>query len=356
MGKKAVKEYLSVLILAATVVLCIFTFIGLYGGDVTPVAHKMRALTTVILPLLIPLNVLALIYWIVRRSYFTAIPAIALLCTINYLGTIYQFGSRKEDQPYRLTVASFNVHRFNNDLSGVVASDVFNCLNKEHADIVCLQEFDNSMCGDKSGVYETIREMYPHKKQYNDLIIFSTYPIVKSGNTEFEMTNNGAMWADIKIDEKHTFRVFNVHMETTGINRTLSEASSQQELAEEQPAYNKELSIAEKIYENYSFRCEVRSGQAITIANQKMQAEWPVILCGDFNDVPYSFTYHTLLGNLKDGFKEGGHGWGSTYRGAKGLFRIDYIFHADMMESTDYYTIDQDFSDHKPVFSRLNFQ
>ena len=69
-----------------------------------------------------------------------------------------------------------------------------------------------------------------------------------------------------------------------------------------------------------------RAGQAITVANEKCSSEKPCILCGDFNDVPYSFVYNTMLGNMVDGFKECGSGFMSTFRGKKPV-RIDYIFH-----------------------------
>ena len=76
------------------------------------------------------------------------------------------------------------------------------------------------------------------------------------------------------------------------------------------------------------------------------------VICGDFNDVPYSYTYNTLLGDMVDGFKECGSGWMSTYRGSKSV-RIDYIFHDEGLEGVNYYTTPLTYSDHLPVFMQL---
>ncbi len=355
MGKKAVKQYFHIILLVASIILLIFTIIGLYGGDVTPVGNNLRALTTMALPVFLPLNLVTFIYWLIRRSWFASIPALAMLCASNYFSSIYQFGSRPENVHSDLTVATYNVHSFSKDGSGVIAADIINSLKKEGADIVCMQEFDNTMSGDQHTIYDKIRDYYPYKSLHNSLVILSKYPILKKQNITFEMTNNAGMWADIDVKGK-TIRVFNVHMETTGINSTLSHASQQNTSGDDDPILPQNQQLARNLFDNYMFNSEVRSGQAITIANEKHNTQSPIILCGDFNDVPYSFTYNTLLGDLKDGFREGGHGYSATYRGAKGFFRIDYIFHSEGMKSVDYYTVDHDYSDHYPVFSRIVFE
>ena len=75
---------------------------------------------------------------------------------------------------------------------------------------------------------------------------------------------------------------------------------------------------------------------------------------GDFNDVPYSYIYNTMLGNMVDGFKECGNGWMYTYRGKKPV-RIDYIFHDESLKGITYYRTDLSYSDHYPVFMKIGF-
>jgi endonuclease/exonuclease/phosphatase family metal-dependent hydrolase len=74
-------------------------------------------------------------------------------------------------------------------------------------------------------------------------------------------------------------------------------------------------------------------------------------VCGDFNDVPYSYVYNTMLGDLVDGFKECGSGLMYTFRSRS--VRIDYIFHSKSLKGITYYKLDQNYSDHYPVFMKI---
>jgi endonuclease/exonuclease/phosphatase family metal-dependent hydrolase len=86
------------------------------------------------------------------------------------------------------------------------------------------------------------------------------------------------------------------------------------------------------------------------------QSPYPVIICGDFNDTPSSYTYHQLSEGLIDAFKESGNGIGHTYGGALPSFRIDYILHDERFKSTRFNTIRSKFSDHYPITTSLKLQ
>ena len=356
MGKKAVKKYFSAVILTVTLFLFVIILVGLYGGEVSPEGNTLRATATMMLPIFVALNLLTLLYWALRRSWFVLIPLVSMACSYRYVGTIFQFGSRPEDVKYDLAIATYNVHRFNRDATGIVSMEVVTTLQRQGADIICMQEFDNAASGDVRTVLEKCRDIYPHQVLSKDLAILSRYPIKESKAMPFEFSNNGALWADVQVSKEHLIRVFNLHMETTGINGTLHQAAK---AASGQGETGIDMVMKEEVRgrlaDSYVFNGIVRGGQAVQIANEKHNTPHPIILCGDFNDVPYSYTYFTLLGQLKDGFREGGHGLASTYNGAKGFMRIDYIFHSDGMKSVDYYTLDSEYSDHKPVISKISF-
>ena len=95
-----------------------------------------------------------------------------------------------------------------------------------------------------------------------------------------------------------------------------------------------------------------RSGQANVLAMDMRECEAPIIVCGDFNDVPYSYVYNTMLGDKVDAFKECGSGFMHTFRGNKAV-RIDYIFHDKGMEGISFYKRELSYSDHYPVFLKL---
>lgn len=351
MGKIAVYKYVAMMFLVIQVVVSSFTFVALFGGDVTPVGNTARSMLVYVLPLLIIANLLLIIYWLVRRRWiFLAIPVITVACCIPYIGTLYQPGflhSHEDASKNGLKIATYNVAMFNRETSGFMAQDILAEMRRENVDVLCIQEY-NDISGDKKNS-DSYKDYFPYMATgREDMVIYSRYPITQSKKLLFEDTNNSAMWADIDV-KGIEFRVFNVHLETTGINRTLHKAGKM--MAQNQDISNSRILNA--IYGNYMMGMYFRSGQAIQIANEKANSKFPVILCGDFNDVPYSFVYNTMLGNMVDGFKECGHGFMYTYRGGKKAVRIDYIFHDEEIKGVDYYRSDLSYSDHYPVFMKV---
>jgi endonuclease/exonuclease/phosphatase (EEP) superfamily protein YafD len=74
-----------------------------------------------------------------------------------------------------------------------------------------------------------------------------------------------------------------------------------------------------------------------------------MVLTGDFNDTPISYTYNRLTRILKDSFDEAGSGIGSTYRGPLFGLRIDYVMHSSELKARSYKTSEAGYSDHRPV-------
>jgi endonuclease/exonuclease/phosphatase family metal-dependent hydrolase len=76
-------------------------------------------------------------------------------------------------------------------------------------------------------------------------------------------------------------------------------------------------------------------------------------LCGDFNDLPNSYTYNTISEDLEDVFTENGFGVGSTYSGNIPFLRIDYFLHTQGVNASDFNIIKNNISDHYPIVARF---
>ena len=342
-------KYVSFMFLVASAILMVFTLAALFGGKVTPVGNNALAMLVYALPALIVGNLILLVYWLIRRRWnWTVMPLFALLCCIPYVGTFYQpglFRQVNEEQP-GVVVATYNVAAFKSEMSGFKSGDILSEMKRQKVDILCLQEYKDQI-GDRRNS-DNYKDYFPYFAfGHDDMVIYSRYPIRQAETIEFGNTNNSAMWADIDAAGT-TFRVFNAHLETTGFNRTLRKVAKM----EMEGLTVKENAIIKALYGNYTMGMIVRSRQCKIVADEIEASEYPVVVCGDFNDIPYSYTYHTMLGNLVDGFKECGSGFMSTYRGMK-KFRIDYIFHDKSMKGLDYYKQDLTYSDHDPVFMKI---
>ena len=100
----------------------------------------------------------------------------------------------------------------------------------------------------------------------------------------------------------------------------------------------------------------IRAEQAIKVKAHMNESPYPVIVGGDFNDPPVSFTYKVLKKGLTDTFLQSGQGFGTTWSGAVPMLRIDYIFASKSLINTSYTCVESDFSDHYPVNASFNFK
>ena len=88
----------------------------------------------------------------------------------------------------------------------------------------------------------------------------------------------------------------------------------------------------------------LRGYQADTVRRQLDASPYPYIICGDFNDVPNSYTYFHIRGNLQDAFIAKSFGIGRSYIHISPTLRIDYILPSkEFQGNTKYET-------HIPVF------
>lgn len=351
MGKLAIYKYFSFMLLVATVLLAVFTLFALFGGSADPSTNTALAMLVYVLPLLIAGNVLMFIAWLVqRRWHWLAIPGLTLLCCVRYVGTLYNpgWGGSDDNTKSGLKVASYNVANFGREVSGFKAKDILQEMKRENVEVLCMQEYYD-ISGDKLNS-DSYKEWFSYMETGRaDMVIYSRYPILKSGKIDFGKTNNSGMWADIDVSGQK-IRVINVHLETTGINRTFHKAekrSRQGELVENN-------ALLRAIFDVYTFGMAKRARQAEIVAQLIGESELPLIVCGDFNDVPYSYVYETIKGDrLVDGFRECGKGLMFTLVGKKKV-RIDYIFHDRQLEGATYYKKDINYSDHYPVFMKID--
>lgn len=90
--------------------------------------------------------------------------------------------------------------------------------------------------------------------------------------------------------------------------------------------------------------------------HHKNQCHYPVIICGDMNNSPFSYIYRTIKGDLNDCFEEAGNGFGQTYKFKYYPARIDYIFANKKIKVKSFTTFAQfENSDHFPIMTRLSF-
>ena len=328
------------------------------AGFISPAVRSVFSLFALIAPIVFLINIVLFLYWVIRwRVFWILLTLIPLLLGSGFIFRVFQPTIRKEykkkSRKSGVNIVSYNVHGF--IFTGNSSPTMAPCLDfvkSYKPDILCLQEFQTTNLVTKLDVDARLKRLkysvidYRIKSSYGGfgLAIYSAYPIVRSGRVVFDGGANSMLWADILIAKKDTLRVFNSHLQTTSIGtKSLKYIENHKFVSNKNDSL--ELNIFEKLIRNNT----IRAGQVDSIAPMIANSPHPVVVCGDFNDTPMSYTYQVMRGELKDSFVDGGSGISSTFNGLFNLLRIDYIFHSKEFVTESYEAPHNKFSDHNPV-------
>lgn len=301
------------------------------------------------------LNVLFLFYWITQFKWPWVISAILLLASIPQIPGIFtvKFGeSDFEQEPVRLM--TYNVHYWKNQNwtnLDEVPKTMASYIAEEEPDILCLQEYMiNKYTPEIDLPYKKI---VPTNEDGDfGLAIYSFYPIVASGKIDYTnpyKSYRSFVWADILI-KTDTIRVFNVHLVTTGLRPEKYKSLKEIDHTEEVSFKEEMKDMAGHLMRTF----KIRASQIDEVMAAVRTSPHKVILAGDFNDTPGSYTYATASENLKDSFRLAGKGFGNTYTKFKlAPLRIDHVFVDPSIGVNHYHIKKQKESDHNPVIMDL---
>lgn len=355
MGKKAALFLTGILFRLFSLIIAILAVIGWLEGFIP--SHDYWFVSFIglgLMPLLV-LNFIVFMFWAFKRNWWSLVSLGAVLLNINYLSAMIQFDFRSENKlPSKdIKIASYNIHGSNTDAFNLDLKKVMKYFNSQDVDVICFQEFSDN----ESARTDSIFTVYPYNIIYSQnkgmqLAVFSKYPLGDSEFMDFDNTANNSMWVDVDF-EACPFRIVNVHFQTTNVNQSKAEITKIRDLGIKDPDGKEAFDIVmQRITSNATQRVEqaktVRQRIDLTLPQK------PLILCGDFNDTPASYTYNNISRKLKDGFKTSGSGYGYTYKSLYNIFRIDYIFYTPNFTGIKYTSPNVDWSDHNPVLLELS--
>lgn len=284
----------------------------------------------------------------------------------SYLKTYVQIPLKKDNKETIeaekiFKILSYNVRLF--DLydwheSKNTSGEIFDFINSEDLDIICFQEFLTNNAGElseksfqnnlKGKYYSHIHYTIESRNNNYGIATFSKYPIVNRGTINFNSSSNSSIYTDI-IVHADTIRVFNNHLQSIRFNKNNYSFISNSKTLKDDERLKEIKDISSRLRDAFV----KRANQADILSKHIINSPYPVIVSGDFNDVPVSYTYKTMKQDLKDSFVEAGNGIGTTYMGKFPSFRIDFIFHSDEIKCIDFNIPNVRLSDHYPVTSEF---
>jgi endonuclease/exonuclease/phosphatase family metal-dependent hydrolase len=312
-------------------------------------------------PVIVLVNLLFVVYWGLlfnKRIFYSLFVIILGFWNIhNYV----QFSrnhlpnySSKTIKVMSYNVKVFDLYNWTRNLE--TREKMFRLIKKESPDIMCFQEFftrDSNKFDNVDSILRFPKAKYVHVEyttnarlhQHFGIATFTQYPIVNKGKLDFGYhSNNICIYTDIKKGND-TFRIYNMHLQSIAFSPNDYKYMEQLE----ENVENEDVEQSKNILRRLKLAFVKRAKQADIISASIASSPYPVIVCGDFNDTPGSYTYHKISKNLRDAFVETGNGFGRSYVGKFPSFRIDYILHSKNLKAQNFNTISEELSDHFPV-------
>ena len=361
------KITLLILNFIAAVALC-----GSYAAAyVSPITFWPLAFLGLAYPVVLLINLLFVLLWLVLWNKYIYLSLLTILAGIGNIKTMVpvRFGVEKPAMHAPLRVLTYNVHSlYGNQPNNVLPearSQVTDFLAAEKADIVCVQEFYaigeeymktlhkfSRSISLEYFFYKNYRDFW-QKTKINAIATFSRYPVVNQGFFRLEEKSTFGIFTDIAISGD-TIRVYNLHLESIRLgNDDYSFYSNLTDPAADEKNFSKG---SRKLLWKLKKAFILRAREVGMLAAHMKYCPYPILICGDFNDTPSSYTYNTLSKGRSDAFVKAGNEWiGSTYAGRFPAFRIDYMLYDDFFKAVSYQKKEVNLSDHYPVISEFKF-
>lgn len=326
---------------------------------ISPVYIGILSFVGLLFPVLVVVNFIMLCYWIKYTPKLFYLSAVPLLISLFFVDRIFTIHLKNEPQK-GIKIMTWNVKCFdlyNWSMNKETGEKMMNLIRKENPDVLCLQEFytDENKFHNLEFLRDQLGFKYVHfyktltlrKTDHWGLATFSKYPIELTKELKFENSkHNACIVTDILVEDKK-IRVLNTHLQSIHLAYSdyiyIDQVKSNIKLSD----VEKTKSIFRKLRKAYVYRAQQLDQIKDACFNHH------TILCGDFNDIPISYTYQTLSKNMHDAFIEKGSGFSRSMNLVVPYLRIDYILGSDDIQINSYKCIKKNLSDHYPVVSTV---
>ena len=374
MPKSLFRRVTKKFFIISNIVLGVLFLLGCYGGWSDPKTWWPLGFLTLSAFYFLLLLILFILFWVFIKPRWSLISIVVILCTYKPITNIIplRFSSsfEKQKQPGALRIMSWNVEHFDileHKKHPEKKQEMLQLINENQPDIACCQEMVGSDNVPKAINYipdimqaegfTDYHYSFNPKLDFDGnhhfgIIIFSKYPIINKQTVSFYPNDYNSIFqfADI-VKGEDTIRIFNIHLQSLKFNAANLEYIEKPTITDEADL-KKSKSLISKLKKGFL----KRKVQAERIREEMDKSPYPVIVCGDFNDVPNSYAYNTIGKGMKNAFAEKGSGIGRTFSGISLTLRIDNIFVADKFSVEQFLRIPKKLSDHFPLFTDVKLK
>lgn len=326
------KTFFSIASIANIIVIVCMILCG-YSDRIDPRVHGICANIGLVFPILLVLNAFFLVFWLLVKKRYMLVPIVGfLLCWIP-VRLYFPVNISKTPPKGAIKVLSYNVWMFNTaDLPAGEVNPIADYIANSGADIVCLQE---SSCdpAHRQGIDSLLATVY----QYRDTVqkggpgddvlsLYTKYPILHRERIRYESKTNLSEAYILNVNGSRVLLVNN-HFETSGLSP--DDKANFREFVHGGMSADSTREESVTIFDKLGTAAAKRAPQADAVheyIERYRRRGISVIVCGDFNDSPISYTRRRVASGLTDCYVSSGTGAGWSYHHDGIRVRIDNIF------------------------------
>lgn len=335
--------------------------LGSFATHIPPIRLMTPAFLGLGFPFIFALMLLVTLYWLLRMRwqmllillgvYVLSWGSISAYFPINRSANLHSVAMHRDEGKSLLRVLSYNVALFGYiPHSASKPNKVLLYLKSSEADIICLQEAAPWSLSEEQ-IKNYLKKEYPHSKLIRSqgggsyLMLLSRYPILEGKRLEINSVTNGAAAFTLDIEGKRT-EVINVHLESFRLNNKIGKEYL--DMATKGNFFTLEDLFASKFapaFHAHNVQANIVREYIRSLGHDR------VIVCGDFNDTPVSYTLGKIGEGLQNAYTAAGNGLGFSFRSRLFKVRIDHILLGKPFRPV-YTVVDKSArgSDHYPIY------
>lgn len=350
---------------------CILFLLGCYGSRFDPQNFWFFGLLTLASLYLLLIIFIFMFFWLFARTRYVLIGIITLIIAWTPLQHLINFPKNDESIAAKpagaIRVMTWNVEHFDileHKSHPEVKGKMIALINQFSPDVACFQEMVASDSAPDAINYlpEMMKDLgftschyaYNPKLDFDNkhhfgIIIFSKLPMIEKHTVSYDPNNYNSIfeYTDL-LAGKDTVRVFNIHLQSLKFTD-----KNKQYIEDPTIKGEDDIERSKNIISKLKTGFLKRKLQSDRVREYIDKSPHPVIICGDFNDVPNSYAYSVIGKNLQNAFAEKGSGIGRTFSGISPTLRIDNVFAGPQFEVLQYERVSKKLSDHFPVITDL---
>ncbi len=368
--RQMIRTFFRRFFITLSILVCIIYLLACLAPFLNPHPWYIFGFLSLVFPYLVILLIFSIFFWLIAKPRWALLPFIVLLLGWKQLSVLFgfhfasKFTSSKPAPHIRLV--DWNVGNMyglsnNTDKKKHNRTEIAEAILKLQPDIICLQEFNHSTTqgpeADNIGLFSATYRYYYFSKDVNKengfyqygSIIFSKLPIIDSGRIQYPGRPESLIYADI-LSGKDTIRIYTSHLQSFKFGK--KDYSDIDKIEQD-----KQTLIASKnIFQKMKMAFIERGKQADVVRTELDSCQHPSIICGDFNDVPGSYTYFHIRNKRQDAFLTKDFGIGRSFISLAPTLRIDYILPDNNFTIHQFDMDDEDLSDHIMLVSDVSLK